>query len=104
MTFFELCFVELNPRIRFAFGKVWNIEVSLENIVSTHHVCIYDHLKPYFWNIENIVSTHHVCMAGTQGNVGARPMGSGVQWARGGVLMRVEANIKYTKRNIHISW
>ena len=72
-----------------------------------------DHLQPFFWNIvrttifnpifgilksnvENIVSTHHVCVAGTQGNVGARPMGSGVQWARGGVLMRVRANTKYT--------
>ena len=42
------------------------------------------------------------CMAGTQGNVGARPMGSGVQWARGGALMRVKANTKYTKHDIHI--
>ena len=43
----------------------------------------------------------YVYMAGTQGNVGARPMGSGVQWARGGALMRVQGNTKYTKHNIN---
>ena len=82
MTFFELWIVELNPWIRCAFGNVWNIELSLKNIVSTHHVC----------------------MAGTQGNVGARPMGSGIQMARRGALMRVKANTKYTEHNIHMSW